>query len=177
MEAHRRLMDAGFRVSSYGIATKVKIPGPTVYESNVFAFGTPFHVIKKVLQQKDSNLYLSNGLIELCERNELIKKAPQKWQLNLNNYFDVAITFEKYVFDQVLNHLDSKNQSRIKFLLIINVEVRDSVDEALEMGNHILKLCENLEKVFIDLEEKIDSVIEEFEKLTGRSLLYTIIFN
>merc|ERR1712100_982525 len=101
MEAHRRLLDGGYQVGSFGVGTKVKVPGLTKDELIVFTFNTPYHIIKKVLEKKDINAYIINGLIELCKRNELIKKAPQKWQTNFCVNFDVILTFEKYVFDKV----------------------------------------------------------------------------
>merc|ERR1711904_396466 len=108
MGAHLRLLRFGFRVESYGIGVNVKLPGPTPNEPNIFPFGTPYNIIKRSLQHSNRNLYdrfymNSNGLLKLCNRNQSIKRAPQKWQNEINEKFDVAITFEKYVFNKVVD--------------------------------------------------------------------------
>merc|ERR1712224_926752 len=115
----------------------------------------------------------SNGLLELCNRNQCIKKAPQKWQNEIIEEFDIAITFEKYVFDKVVDFMDSRVGLQIKPLIVININVQDSAEEAFAMGNQIINLCESLQNCATELEENIDSVLEAFENETERTSLYT----
>merc|ERR1711904_154099 len=107
MGAHLRLLRFGFRVESYGIGVNVKLPGPTLNEPNIFPFETPYNIIKRSLQHRNRKLYERNGLLELCDRNNCIKKAPQRWQNESNQVYDVAITFEKFVFNKVVDFMDS----------------------------------------------------------------------
>merc|ERR1711904_471769 len=114
MGAHLRLLRFGFRVESYGIGVDVKLPGPTPNETNIFPFGTPYNIIKRSLQHRNQEIYSMNGLIELCDRNKCIKKAPQKWQARSKEIFDVVITFEKYVFNKVVDLMEWSEESKIK---------------------------------------------------------------
>jgi hypothetical protein len=57
MEGHAVLAKKGFRVGSYGTGEKVKIPGKTPREPNVYPFGISYDDIYKDLVQKDKKLY------------------------------------------------------------------------------------------------------------------------
>lgn len=60
MEAHSVLSKRNFQVSSYGTGDKVKIPGKTPREPNVYPFGTTYEEIYRDLVQKDKQLYTGN---------------------------------------------------------------------------------------------------------------------
>ena len=45
MEAHARLSKKGFRVRSYGTGDKIKLPGPSASQPNVYEFGTSYEEI------------------------------------------------------------------------------------------------------------------------------------
>lgn len=57
MEAHSVLSKRNFTVSSYGTGDKIKIPGKSPREPNVYPFGTTYKEIYKDLINKDKKLY------------------------------------------------------------------------------------------------------------------------
>ncbi len=57
MEAHAVLKKEGMDVSSYGTGAHVKLPGPSIRQPNVYAFGTPYRFIFDDLKRKDPDLY------------------------------------------------------------------------------------------------------------------------
>ena len=73
MEAHRILKENDFIVSSYGVGTQVKLPGPAQDQPNSYPFGTLYADILEDLKRKDISLYTRNGLIQMLERNMKIK--------------------------------------------------------------------------------------------------------
>ena len=117
-------------MQSYGVGARVKLPGPTQREPNVYEFGTPYESIYDELAAKDSQLYTRNGLLAMLERNMAVKEAPQRWQderrcayaslmqstptilpsIEANGVrslcseeFDVVIAFEERVFEEVVS--------------------------------------------------------------------------
>ena len=60
---------------------KVKLPGQSAAEPNVYDFGTPYTVMHKDLQQKGEEYYQRRGLLRMLERNAGVKLAPERWQL------------------------------------------------------------------------------------------------
>ncbi|KAJ7553440.1 hypothetical protein O6H91_06G098000 [Diphasiastrum complanatum] len=57
MEAHALLQKIGLDVSSYGTGAHVKLPGPSIREPNIYAFGTPYQIMFNDLKSKDPHLY------------------------------------------------------------------------------------------------------------------------
>ena len=47
-------------------------------------------------------LYTRTGLLTMATRNMGVKTAPERWQDNVAERFDVVVTFEQGVFDRVL---------------------------------------------------------------------------
>ncbi|GAB2216475.1 hypothetical protein Droror1_Dr00024249 [Drosera rotundifolia] len=57
LEAHSLLKMQGFDVSSYYTGTHIKIPGPSIWEPNIYELGTPYKQMFDALHRKDPNLY------------------------------------------------------------------------------------------------------------------------
>ncbi|OWM91465.1 RNA polymerase II subunit A C-terminal domain phosphatase SSU72 [Punica granatum] len=177
MEAHSLLKRQGFDVSSYGTGAHVKLPGPSLREPNVYDFGTPYKQMFDELRRKDPELYKRNGILPMLKRNMSIKTAPQRWQENASDgSFDVVLTFEEKVFDMVLEDLNSRDQSLMKMVLVINLEVKDNHEEAAIGAQLTLDLCLEIDAAADSWETAIDDIVSGFEQRHRRKLLYSISF-
>ena len=56
---------------------------------------------KFYFQNKDISFYTQNGLLNMLDRNKRIKGKPEKFQ-RCNEEFDLIVTCQERVFDQVL---------------------------------------------------------------------------
>ncbi|WZZ05863.1 hypothetical protein YC2023_091784 [Brassica napus] len=190
MEAHFLLKRQGLDVASYGTGSHVKLPGPSAREPNVYDFGTPYKQMFDELRRKDPELYKRNGILQMLKRNLNVKLAPQRWQDNAaDGVFDVVMTFEEKVFDSVLEDLNNREQSLMKTILVMNLEVKDNHEEAAIGGRLALELCQEV-NVPIGLfvhnqsliegnetwEDTIDDIVAGFEKQQRRKLVYSISF-
>ncbi|XP_073002939.1 uncharacterized protein [Typha latifolia] len=176
MESHSLLKRHGFDVASYGTGAHVKLPGPSLREPNVYDFGTPYKFMFDDLRRKDSDLYKRNGILPMLKRNSTVKNAPQRWQDNADDgCFDVVLTFEEKVFDMVVEDLNNREQTLMKTVLIINLDVKDNHEEAAIGAKLALDLCQELEAVD-SWEDAIDDVVAAFERQHKRKLLYSISF-
>ena len=61
MEAHRLLEKKGYNISSYGTGTRVKLPGTSHDNPNVYAFSTPYNEIYEDLYRKVNNSGINLG--------------------------------------------------------------------------------------------------------------------
>ncbi|KAJ0976875.1 hypothetical protein J5N97_012349 [Dioscorea zingiberensis] len=176
MEAHSLLKRQGLDVASYGTGAHVKLPGPSLREPNVYDFGTPYKFMLDDLRRKDPDLYKRNGILPMLKRNSSVKAAPQRWQDNAaDGAFDVVLTFEEKVFDMVLEDLNNREQTLMKPVLIINLEVKDNHEEAAVGAKLALDLCQEIEAVEC-WEESVDNIVTAFENKHKRKLLYSISF-
>jgi RNA polymerase II subunit A C-terminal domain phosphatase SSU72 len=143
MEAHKVLAEAGFNVTSYGVGTCVRLPGPNRYQPNIYDFGTPYKAILADLRSKpstDQAHYERLGLISMLERNLKVKSAPEKWQNHASDDVDVVITFEESVMDVVLQDMLSRSMSMLRPVLVVNLEVTDNNKEALAAAPQVLPI-------------------------------------
>lgn len=67
-------------MESYGVGQRVKLPGQTAAEPNVYDFGTPYRAMAADLRAKAEDFYARKGLLGMLDRNARIKEAPQRWQ-------------------------------------------------------------------------------------------------
>ena len=72
MEAHARLQKKGFNVLSFGTGEKIKLPGPSINQPNVYEFGTSYEEIYQDLSKKDKSNYKQNGILHMLDRLSLI---------------------------------------------------------------------------------------------------------
>ncbi|XP_047311792.1 RNA polymerase II subunit A C-terminal domain phosphatase SSU72 [Impatiens glandulifera] len=176
MESHSLLKLEGFEVASYGTGTHVKLPGPSLREPNVYDFGTPYKQMFDDLRRKDSELYKRNGILPMLKRNSTVKLAPQRWQDNAaDGPFDVVLTFEEKVFDNVIEDMNNRDHVLMKPVLIINLEIKDNHEEAAIGGRLAFSLCQELNETDM-WEESIDEIVANFERKHRKKLLYSVSF-
>jgi RNA polymerase II subunit A C-terminal domain phosphatase SSU72 len=175
MEAHDVLQKKGLNVTSYGTAKRVKLPGPSISQPNIYPFGTPYRVIYEELRAKDFELYTQNGILHLLERNMRIKEAPEKFQESAEtDAHDIILACEERCFDAVCEELRDGRPPIGKPIHIINLDIKDNPEDAVIGARLLLQLCIKLDDLD-DLENGIGQVLEDFQERTGRELLYTVI--
>lgn len=180
MEAHSVLQKRGFNVWSYGTGASVKLPGASPDKPNIYDFATPYREIYELLRAADEELYTSNSVLHMLERNMAVKFAPERWQERAEPRanFDVVLTFEERVFEAVLDDFQAREAMAFVPVHVVNFEVRDTHADAAEGAVLVVQLCEALEAATGegggDLEDKVQDVLDAFEERTGKRLLYSL---
>ncbi|KAL5275561.1 SSU72 family protein [Megaselia abdita] len=130
MEAHSYLAKKGFQVRSFGTGNNVKLPGMAIDKPNVYEFGTPYGTIYQDLASKDRQYYTQNGLLHMLDRNRRIKSAPEKFQ-DCKERFDVVVTVEERVYDQVMDFVEAQNNIDSNLPVhVLNIDVEDNHEDA-----------------------------------------------
>ncbi|XP_072021393.1 RNA polymerase II subunit A C-terminal domain phosphatase SSU72-like [Amphiura filiformis] len=175
MEAHYLLSKKGFNVQSFGTGANVKLPGSAPDKPNVYEFGkTTYDEMYRELKSKDKDLYTQNGILNMLDRNRRIKSRPEKFQ-HCKEQFDVVITVEERVYDQVLEDFNNREQDSQTPVHVINIEIQDNHDEATLGAFLIYELCQLLENAQ-DLEDDLDDLLQEFEPRAERDILHSVCF-
>ncbi|XP_052820736.1 RNA polymerase II subunit A C-terminal domain phosphatase SSU72-like [Mya arenaria] len=174
MEAHSCLSKKGFNVKSYGTGNQVKLPGPAPNMPNVYDFNTTYDEIYKDLMRKDAELYKTNGILHMLDRNRRIKQMPERFQSNRDT-FDVIIACEERVFDQIIEDLANRDTDESHPVHVINIDIQDNHEEAT-LGAFIIKdLVIELSECD-DIDNEIDEIIQDFEHKINRKVLHTMVF-
>ncbi|PIO32463.1 hypothetical protein AB205_0174740 [Aquarana catesbeiana] len=77
----------------------------------------------------------------MLDRNKRIKPRPERFQ-NCKDYFDLVITCEERVYDQVVEDLNSREQETCQPVHVINVDIQDNHEEATLGAFLICELCQ-----------------------------------
>ncbi|EDL15025.1 Ssu72 RNA polymerase II CTD phosphatase homolog (yeast), isoform CRA_a, partial [Mus musculus] len=141
MEAHNILSKRGFSVRSFGTGTHVKLPGPAPDKPNVYDFKTTYDQMYNDLLRKDKELYTQNGILHMLDRNKRIKPRPERFQ-NCTDLFDLILTCEERVYDQVVEDLNSREQETCQPVHVVNVDIQDNHEEATLGAFLICELCQ-----------------------------------
>ncbi|XP_078095047.1 RNA polymerase II subunit A C-terminal domain phosphatase SSU72 [Mustelus asterias] len=141
MEAHSILSKKGFNVRSFGTGTHVKLPGPAPDKPNIYDFKTTYDQMYSDLIRKDKELYTQNGILHMLDRNKRIKSRPERFQ-TCKDQFDLIVTCEERVYDQVLEDLNSREQETFQSVHVINVDIQDNHEEATIGAFLICELCQ-----------------------------------
>ncbi|CAI5782836.1 RNA polymerase II subunit A C-terminal domain phosphatase SSU72 [Podarcis lilfordi] len=131
----------GFIVRSFGTGTHVKLPGPAPDKPNVYDFKTTYDQMYNDLLRKDKELYTQNGILHMLDRNKRIKPRPERFQ-NCKDVFDLILTCEERVYDQVVEDLNSREQETCQPVHVINVDIQDNHEEATLGAFLICELCQ-----------------------------------
>ena len=174
MEAHARLQKKGFNVLSYGTGDKIKLPGPSLNQPNVYEFGTSYEEIYQDLSKKDKSMYKQNGILHMLDRNRMIKPGPERFQ-NCEKQFDVIVTAEERVFDQVLEHFELSGNKCDELVHVINIDIQDNQEEATIGAFLFHELVQSL-TISSDLDNEIDELLQDFESKCNRQILHSVLF-
>ncbi|XP_062040223.1 RNA polymerase II subunit A C-terminal domain phosphatase SSU72-like [Lepus europaeus] len=174
MEAHRVLSKRGFNVRSFGTGAQVKLPGPAIDKPNIYDFKTTYEEMYNDLVRKDKILYTQNGILHMLDRNRRIKPHPERFQ-SCKDTFDLIVTCEERVYDQVVDCLTSREQETCQPVHVINVDIQDSYEEATLGAFLICELCQSLQHAE-DMENEMEELIQALEKKSSRAFLHTICF-
>ncbi|KAI9027963.1 RNA polymerase II subunit A C-terminal domain phosphatase SSU72-like protein [Hyaloraphidium curvatum] len=174
MEAHLVLNRRHLNVRSFGTGTAVRLPGESQDRPNIYDFGTPYDFIYHDLESKNRQLYTSNGLLRMLDRNRKIKTAPERFQDN-RDLFAVIITCEARVWDAVCDDLAARGGVYNVPVHVVNFEIKDNVEEAGKGAQAIAKMTDMIEKAR-DLDADMEDIVTTTAKTTGFSLLHTICY-
>jgi len=175
MEAHAFLQKKGYDVKSFGTGDKVKLPGPSPSQPNVYDFGTTYDDIYMDLSNKDSSLYTQNGILHMLDRNRRIKKQPDRIQ-DTDHKFDVILTAEERVYDQVLEYWGEREDSEdCTSVHLINIDIQDNHEEAT-IGAFLFHQLVQTFAESPDLDNEMDELLQEFEARCSRSILHSVLF-
>ena len=111
----------------------------------------------------------------MLERNMKIKPRPQRWQ-DEPIEVDVVICFEERVFYNVVEDVRGRGGGGGEPLLVINMDVVDSHEEALKAGPRALKLCALIDESE-DWECECDEIMDTFQAEEGRRPIYSICYH
>lgn len=151
----------------------MKLPGTAIDKPNVYDFGTSYSDIHDDLSKKDKAYYTQNGILHMLDRNRRLKLAPERFQ-NCQEKFDVIITCEERVYDQVVEFFETKGNTTIP-VHVINVDITDNHDEAVKGAFIISDLVTQLATAS-DLDNEIDEILAELEEGTDKNFLHCIMF-
>jgi len=175
MEAHSQLKKKGYDIESYGTGDRVKIPGKSIKEPNVYSFGTTYEEIHNDLTAKDKKMYTESGMLHILSRNMRIKEHPEKFQLETKKEFNIILTCEERVYDAVVEHfanVDSVSETPVH---IINVDIVDNPEDATIGAFLFCELMSLLDRSS-DLDDEIDDILRDFEDKCQRSILHNVSF-
>lgn len=110
----------------------------------------------------------------MLDRNRRLKLAPERFQ-NCTERFDVIITAEERVYDQVVEFFENSGTSSSVPVHIINIDITDNHDEAVKGAFIICDLVTQLAKAS-DLDNEIDEILAEVEEETNKNFLHCIMF-
>lgn len=65
----------------------------------------------------------------MLDRNRRIKSKPERFQLS-EDKFDILITCEERVYDQVIECMESRTQEENQPVHLINIDIQDNHEEA-----------------------------------------------
>ena len=149
----------------------MKLSGPARDRPNIYDFRTTYDEMYKDLLRKDKELYMQNGVLWMLERNKSIKPRPERFQ-DCKDPFDLILSWEERVYDQVLEDMNSGEQETCQPVHVINV---DTHKEATLGAFLICDLCQCVQ-LMGDMEDGIGELLQAFEEKSRRSFLHTVCF-
>ncbi|KAG0711322.1 RNA polymerase II subunit A C-terminal domain phosphatase SSU72 [Chionoecetes opilio] len=118
--------------------------------------------------------YTQNGLLHMLDRNRRIKPDPERFQI-CKDKFDIIVTCEERVYDQVLECLEARIPEENTPVHVINIDIQDNHEEATIGAFMICELAALLSGTE-DLDNDIDELLHEFETKCQRNVLHCVQF-
>lgn len=174
MEAHSFLSKRGYNVRSFGTGSQVKLPGATLDKPNIYDFNTTYDEMYRDLMRKDPELYTQNGILHMLDRNRRIKPMPERFQA-CKEKFNVIITCEERVYDQVIEDFETREKEDMQPAHIINIDIQDNHEEAT-IGAFLISDLATMLFESDDLDNDIDEILQDFEPRARRPILHTVCF-
>lgn len=110
----------------------------------------------------------------MLDRNRRLKLAPERFQ-NCEEKFDVIVTCEERVYDQVVEFFETKGNVSNVPVHLINLDIIDNHDEAVKGAFIISDLVTQLTTAS-DLDNEIDEILAQVEDQTDKNFLHCIMF-
>jgi len=110
----------------------------------------------------------------MLDRNRRLKNAPERFQ-NCTEQFEIIITCEERVYDQVIEFFESRDSQSNLPVHVINVDIPDNHDDAVAGAFIISDLVSEFAQAS-DLDNEIDEIMVEFEENRGKSVLHCVMF-
>jgi len=162
-------------IESFGVGSKIKIPGETAYSPNVYDFGsTTYEFMVKDLRKKNEAKYTKNGMLRMLERDATVKTRPQRWQ-DQKTRFDLIVTYERRVFDIVVADIESRATVDMRPCHVINIDTTDNHAEAANGARLTDELVSRL-LASPDWEEAITKHLDDYESKHNKIVLHTVLF-
>ena len=184
MEGHLQLAKSGYPAISFGTGSLVRLPGPSSEEPNTYKFNSAsYDTMYHELENMDQRLYNSNGMLAILDRNRKVKFGPERWQdwqIGFSRMshekemgsqgveagiVDVVIVCEERCWDAGVDDLSMRGSPLNRPVHVFNLDIRDSVDEAIVGGKSIVDLADHLNAAAI--EERKNHGTEGWEQGQG----------
>eukprot|EP00003_Mantamonas_plastica_P014819 TRINITY_DN25504_c0_g1_i1.p1 TRINITY_DN25504_c0_g1~~TRINITY_DN25504_c0_g1_i1.p1 ORF type:complete len:210 (+),score=66.59 TRINITY_DN25504_c0_g1_i1:28-630(+) len=174
MELHKLLEENGYNVKSYGTGREVRMPGKSIDKPVAYPFGTPYEKMYNEIKDMDVDFFSSNGILDMLERNMKIKLAPVKFQTS-DDKFDLIITVDDKVYEAAVEHLQGQESETYEPVHVVNMDVKDTHEEAEVSGQILLKLVETLSKNE-EWGDELEDILEDFGAQNDRTITHTTCF-
>jgi RNA polymerase II subunit A C-terminal domain phosphatase SSU72 len=110
---------------------------------------------------KDKRLYTEMGMLHILDRNRRIKERPEKFQ-DSTTTFDVILTCEEKVYDQVATSFEERQSTREQPVHLLNLDVVDTPEDATIGAFLLCELCQMM-AASEDLDDEMEEVVQDFE--------------
>ena len=154
----------------------------------VYEFGSAtYQHIYNDLSHKDLQRYTKNGILWMLQRDMKVKQLPERFHHEMNQKFDLIISYELRVYDSVYSELCNRHDNNIynnyssnttnttiKYCYLINIETIDNHSEALNSSHLTLQLIQLVYQAN-DWHNNITSIIDTFQQQNNKQVMYTIV--
>lgn len=110
----------------------------------------------------------------MVDRNRRIKLCPERFQAS-EEKFDVVITCEERVYDQLIECMETKGAQYNQPVHVINIDIQDNQEEAVLGAFQICDLVEMM-AASEDLDNDIDEILHDFESKSSRGIFHSVMF-